>query len=246
MIDWHLRFLQQARWTAQLRAYLIQKAGIQPHHRVLEVGCGGGAVLQDFSAGSRVMGLDIDFSSLLIARYLIPSASLLCSDGHRLPLSSQSVDFSICHYFLMWVNGGEVLKEMRRITRRGGAIIAMAEPDYGGRIDHPPALSAIGHYQTQSLRDQGADPTTGRKIRGWFRDAGLINIESGVMAAQWANDQTYPQDLDMEWAVIRSDLQGYLAPEEIEALEKADRHAWLEGTRILFVPTFYAIGFVPR
>lgn len=245
MMDWHQRFLQQAQWTAHLRAYLIQKAGIQPHHRVLEVGCGSGAVLQDFSAGSHVMGLDIDFSSLLKARKFVPSASLLCADGHRLPFASQSLDFTICHYFLMWVNGSEVLHEMRRITRPGGAVIAMAEPDYGGRIDHPPALSAIGYYQTQSLRDQGADPATGRKIRGWFREAGLSNIESGVMAAQWNQDQPDPQELDMEWAVIRSDLEDYFAPDEINALEKTDRHAWEEGTRILFVPTFYAIGFVP-
>lgn len=245
MVDWHQRYQQQAQWTAQLRAYLTQKAGIQPHHRVVEVGCGGGAVLRDFSAGSRIFGLDIDFFSLEAASALLPYASLVCSDAHFLPFSSRSMDFTICHYFLMWVSGTEVLEEMIRITRRGGAVIAMAEPDYGGRIDYPSSLSTIGYYQTQSLRDQGADPLTGRKIRAWFQAAGLINIESGVMAAQWTKDQPHPQEFDLEWDVIRTDLEKYCPPDEIKALEKADRHAWQEGSRVLFVPTFYAIGFVP-
>lgn len=245
MIDWHQRYQQQAQWTAQLRAYLIQKAGIQPYHRVLEVGCGSGAVLREFSGKNRIFGLDIDFSSLQITQTLLPSASLICSDAHYLPFVSNIMDYCFCHFFLMWVNGANVLQEMIRITRSGGAVIAMAEPDYGGRIDYPSSLSAIGKYQIQSLRDQGADPFTGRKIRAWFETAGLIDIESGVMAAQWTKDQPHPQEIDLEWSVIRSDLENYCTPEEIEVLEKADRHAWLEGTRVLFVPTFYAIGFVP-
>ncbi len=245
MINWHQRFHQQAQWTAHLRAYLIQKAGIQNHHSVLEVGCGGGAALRDFSNRRRVFGLDIDFSSLKVAEALLPTASLLCGDAHFLPVSSKSVDFTICHFFLMWVNGAEVLKEMSRVTRPGGAVIAMAEPDYGGRIDYPSSLTTLGIYQAQSLCDQGADPHCGRKIRGWFHSVGLINVECGVMAAQWTEKNPQTDEFELEWTVLRSDLQNYLKPEELDALEKADRHAWLEGTRILFVPTFYAIGFVP-
>lgn len=245
MIDWHQRYTQQAQWTAPLRSYLIHKAGIKLHHRVLEVGCGSGAVLQDFSGCQQVLGLDIEYNSLKIAQKILPAATFICADAHFLPLESKSLDFTICHFFLMWANGADVIKEMCRITRSGGAVIAMAEPDYGGRIDHPPSLTTIGHYQTQSLRDQGADPFTGRKIRGWFQSAGLVNIECGVMAAQWTKNQPAPEEMILEWAVIRSDLENYLKPAELEALEKADRHAWEEGTRILFVPTFYAIGFIP-
>ncbi|MEW6180126.1 MAG: class I SAM-dependent methyltransferase [Chloroflexota bacterium] len=245
-MDWHQRFTQQARWTAQLRSYLTKKAGIHPHHRVLEVGCGSGAVLSDFKAHPFHFGLDINFENLHLARPRIATAQLTCGDAHHLPYPDGSMDFTICHFLLMWVNGEEAVKEMRRVTRRGGAVIAMAEPDYGGRIDFPPSLAAIGTYQTQSLRDQGADPYTGRKLRSWFRSAGLVEIETGVIGAQWQNKNIDLAEISLEWEVIRSDLQNYLPPEELQALETADVHSWQEGTRILFVPTFYAIGFVPR
>jgi ubiquinone/menaquinone biosynthesis C-methylase UbiE len=44
-MNWHNRFLQQAGWTRDLRTYLFAQAGIERARRVLEVGCGTGAVL---------------------------------------------------------------------------------------------------------------------------------------------------------------------------------------------------------
>jgi hypothetical protein len=46
-MDWHSRYLQQAGWTSKLRGYLFQRAGVDKASRVLEVGCGTGAVLKD-------------------------------------------------------------------------------------------------------------------------------------------------------------------------------------------------------
>ena len=46
-MDWHARYTQQANWTAQTRRYLYEKAGLSKTARVLEPGCGTGAVLVD-------------------------------------------------------------------------------------------------------------------------------------------------------------------------------------------------------
>ena len=45
MMNWHLRYIQQANWTRELREYLFQRTGMATAERVLEVGCGTGAIL---------------------------------------------------------------------------------------------------------------------------------------------------------------------------------------------------------
>jgi cyclopropane fatty-acyl-phospholipid synthase-like methyltransferase len=50
-VDWHARYLQQARWTRPLREYLYGKAGVDSARRVLEVGCGTGALLASSRRG---------------------------------------------------------------------------------------------------------------------------------------------------------------------------------------------------
>ena len=95
---------------------------------------------------------------------------------------------AFCHFLLLWVQSPQdILKEMKRVVQPGGAVLALAEPDYTGRIDYPPELEPLGRWQAESLRKQGADPDAGRKLRHWFVSAGITPIESGIMAGGWSN-----------------------------------------------------------
>ena len=57
-MDWHKRFVQQAGWTSELRNYLFKRAGLPAARRVLEVGCGSGAILSGLVTGAAIHGLD--------------------------------------------------------------------------------------------------------------------------------------------------------------------------------------------
>jgi hypothetical protein len=74
-----------------------------------------------------------------------------------------------------------------------------------------------------------------------FHQAGLQNIETGVLSGQWREPPSQV-DLDLEWAVLEADLRGMLSIQELTRLRQIDRQAWQSGERLLFVPTFYAIG----
>ena len=242
-MDWHARYSQQAGWTAQTRRYLYEKAGLKKASRVLEPGCGTGAVLADCPAGT-LNGLDWDHANLQIARQTVPSANLVQADAHTLPYADAVFDACLTHYFLLWVDAQRVLAEMLRVTRPGGVIMALAEPDYGGRVDYPAELAEIGRLQAESLARQGANIEMGRKLAELFVQAGLKNVTSGVMGGEWTQSLRNA-GWELEWDAIEADLAGSLDAARLSALRQLDSAAWQRGDRILFVPTFYAIGWVP-
>lgn len=251
--DWHNRFLQQAGWTRQLRRYLLERLQIAPAVRILEVGCGTGAITASLAEDTpaRVYGLDLNLSFLHLARQSDPGNRIAAGtrftagDALWLPFAGGQFQAVVCHFFLLWVpRAAGVLGEMARVACPGGAVIAFAEPDYGGRIDHPPALAELGRLQAVALRRQGADPDMGRQLSGLFHAAGLRDIETGLLGAQWQGSPSR-EAIDSEWAILEDDLAGSLPPTRLRELRQADDAARQSGQRVLFVPTFYALGFKP-
>jgi ubiquinone/menaquinone biosynthesis C-methylase UbiE len=244
--EWHLRFLQQARWTQDLRQYLFGRLGLLPNWKVLEVGCGSGAILSELADQAQAWGLDYNADWLPVARQSAPRSRLTVGDAHALPYATAGFDLTVCHYLLLWVaDPAQTLAEMRRVTRLGGAVLAMAEPDYGGRIDFPAELAVLGERQRQALRRQGAEPQAGRHLAGWLEQAGLQKVEVGVLGGQWRNVPT-TQDWENEWKILQADLAGEIGLQELLRLRRLDWEAWQKGVRILYVPTFYAWGRVPE
>jgi SAM-dependent methyltransferase len=244
-MNWHTRYLQQARWTENLRSYLFNKVGIAAAGRVLDLGCGTGALLGGLpvKAGAAVHGADLSLPAVIEASVHAPGARLLCADGASLPYADSTFDVVFCHFVLLWVREPlPVLEEMRRVTRAGGAVLALAEPDYGGRIDYPPPLEQLGRWQADSLRGQGADPIMGRKLAGLFARAGLRQVETGVLGGEWR--ASIPGERELEWDVLQADLAGKIPAQDIQKMKILDDEAWETGERVLFVPTFFAWGRV--
>jgi hypothetical protein len=129
------------------------------------------------------------------------------------------------------------------VTRSGGYILALAEPDYSARMDEPAELALLGRWQTASLQRQGADPALGGRLAKLFYQAGIRLIETGAIEGQ-GNDALTPAERELEWAVLENDLRGTIPIEEIQRLKKLDEGAWAHGKRILHVPTYFAWGQV--
>lgn len=241
IIDWHLRFTQQAAWTRDLRTYLFEAAGLASANRVLEAGCGTGAILADLPSGPSIHGIDIDRLRLRQARVHTPSARLACADARALPYPDGFFDIVFCHFLLLWVpEPGRALAEMVRVTRPGGHVLALAEPDHGARVDQPQELAVLGDWQRQALRRQGADPRLGAHLADLFDRAGLEVVEAGTLQAALAAPDE--DDWELEWQVLRSDLGDSVPARELERLRALDRQARRDGTRVLNVPTHFVWG----
>ncbi len=145
----------------------------------------------------------------------------------------------------MWVeNPAKALEEMIRITKPGGHIVAFAEPDYGGRIDFPPEFNDMKEYQISGLLKAGADPRMGRKLQSLFRESGLADIQTGVYEGKWEQKPSQ-EEIESEWQVLKEDLAGLLSPVELSELKTDEFAARENGSRLIYVPTFYSWGKVP-
>ena len=166
-MNWHRRYAQQANWTRELRSYIFERTGLRNAHHVLEAGCGTGAILSGLPEGPLVYGLDIDHEALIECKRHAPRAVLTEGDALSLPYPDRAFDIVYSHFLLLWVRDPlRALREIKRVTRQGGFVIAFAEPDYLQRIDKPRELMQLGKWQTDALRRQGADPGLGSAAGG--------------------------------------------------------------------------------
>jgi len=248
--EWHQRFKLQSQWTKTTREYIFQRTGCSTSSSILDVGCGTGAISGELiqSQIKHVFGIDLSPDFLKEAASMRPETQLNIADAHEMPFNEGVFDCTFCHYLLMWVaDPAKVIHEMKRVTKFGGAVMALAEPDYGGRIDYPEPLTTLNEWQTTALKNQGANPFMGRKLKALFHQSGLKNMEVGVIGAQWTED-IQQEELVSEWEIIQSDLMMLNNKSEVlktaDEIRKIDLAAWALGERILYVPTFYAFGIV--
>jgi ubiquinone/menaquinone biosynthesis C-methylase UbiE len=92
--------------------------------RVLDLGCGPGRDLAPWgvTAADEVTGLDIDSSSLAIARVKFPNRTYLQGVGESLPFENESFDRVICGVSLPYMNIPKVLAEIHRSLIPGGGL----------------------------------------------------------------------------------------------------------------------------
>lgn len=245
--EWHARFSTQAGWTEAVRRYLTADLSLDPGSNILDIGCGTGALLPFFEKAypaACLVGLDLNRAFLNLAS-AETTAKLIQGDAYWLPFPNGSFSLVYCHYFLLWLQSKDkVLREISRVLQPGGVVLVLAEPDYGGRIDYPELLGALGYLQTQSLIEQGIDPAAGRKLADLLLAAGFDQVTSGVIGSEW-NHQPGAHERASEWQVLSADLQNRISAAELAEFQRVDEQAWLEGRRILFVPTFFGRGEKP-
>ncbi len=118
-------------WAAieerQLPTYeeALRHVGLEPGHRVLDIGCGSGAFLRLASdRGARVFGLDASEALLELARRRLPHADLRAGEMERLPYESDSFDLVTgFNAFFFATDIVAALREAGRVVRAGCPIV---------------------------------------------------------------------------------------------------------------------------
>ena len=142
----------------------------------------------------------------------------------------------------MWVrDDGQALREMARVTKCGGAIIALAEPDYSKRISQPELLTQLGEMQTGALRSQGADVEMGGRLRSIFAESGLNVADEGFIRRESDQQKRQKAFLD-DLPILEKDLTRSIGHAETKRLVERARQLTKREAVSWYVPIHYAMG----
>ncbi|HUT73348.1 MAG TPA: methyltransferase domain-containing protein [Armatimonadota bacterium] len=238
--QWRRQLERQERWTRGLRSHLYRRVNLWAQQRVLEVGCGDGVVTAEAASRCRGRVIGLDRSRRLAAQARARGLPVVVGDAQRLPFADEAFDLVMCHMTLLWVEEpGLAVLEMARVTVPGGTVVALAEPDYGGRIDYPEDLT-VGALAAQALRREGAHPRIGRRLREMFVNAGFA-VEVGILNSIWGEPELRREFTD-EWELLESTAGDLVALGELEAMKRRELQALDDGIRTVFMPVLWAIG----
>jgi len=138
-----------------------------------------------------------------------------------------SSSFDVVHDRTLLVNipdPAAVVAEMTRLARPGGWVAGM-EPDLPGLLCHPPlpAWDRPAEISVAAFQADGADPCTGRRVPGLFRQAGLTDVGAEVRA------ELYPAGHSRR--IIRLDLVRNMRVKIVSQAIAGERGAGRTGPR---------------
>ena len=124
--------------------YLCSLLNPKPGERILEVGCGGGALLELCKeCGAEPVGLDTNQRALRLVRKHESSATVVQANGLTLPVEDNSFDGVVGQHIIEHFDDGDaLLREWHRVLRPGGRVVLVTpnakypDPDLFYDPDH--------------------------------------------------------------------------------------------------------------
>lgn len=173
----------------RLRALLLDAAGVGEGHRVVEAGCGTGALLADAAVrvgpAGEVVGVDpqpilVARAQARIARDRLAWARALDGTAEALPVPDGWADAALAQTVLIHLAPAVLdvaIAEMVRAARPGGRVASLDQDGDTWTIDHP-NRDLTRRVVAFNSDQRYADGWTGRRLRRFFLDAGLGRVET--------------------------------------------------------------------
>jgi len=163
----------------------------------------------------------------------------VAADAAALPFRDGVFDAVVVAFVLVWLaKPAAFLNEAGRVLKADGIFAALAEPDYEGAIDYPPAASTRDEV-ARAVVQWGGDPAAGRKLPALLSRAGFDVFSLGVLnsawtAARWAAEEK------QELKLLETLLEPTTDRRRLPSAARARAKAISKGERCYFLPIFYA------
>ena len=181
--DAYMRFM--GKYSERLAARFADLAGIGPGRRVLDVGCGPGALTAELVSrvgADAVSAVEPSASFVAAARERLPEVDVRQSAAEQLPFPDDAFDAALAqlvvHFMAEPVKG---LGEMGRVTRPGGVVAACVWDHAGGRGPLTAFWSAARELDPAADGESGLAGVRAGHLAGLFAQAGLGGIQAATL-----------------------------------------------------------------
>jgi 2-polyprenyl-3-methyl-5-hydroxy-6-metoxy-1,4-benzoquinol methylase len=170
---------------------LLQRAGIAPGMRCLDVGCGGGDISVELARlvapSGRVVAIDLDEVKIDIARGEAAAQQVSGLDYRVANLEDCDFgeEFDVAHARLVLSHlrkPGETLTKIRSALKPGGIVIVV-DTNFHGLFSHPDSAAVRSHVKlyAETLKRRNGDADIGLRLPELLSQAGFEDIHLSVV-----------------------------------------------------------------
>lgn len=176
------------RYAVLLAPQFADAAGVRPGQRVLDVGCGTGALTGELvrRVGSDgVSALDPSESLSAAVRDRYPGVDVEHGSAERLPFADGHFDATLAQLVVHFMSDpGAGVAEMRRVTRSDGVVAACVWDHAGGTGPLSPFWDVVREFDPDVTDESGLVGSRGGDLAGLFESAGLREVEETALTAR--------------------------------------------------------------
>jgi len=237
--EYYEEFLREMEFTKPFRKRLYEEIGLKDARRVLEVGCRKGILSKELRSETeaQIAAIDSNHINIADASELVKGVEFFRETADKLSMRDDSFDIVFCHYFFLWKpKPFGTLMELRRVCKKGGYVVALAEPDYLGWIENPDL--GLGNYHKLTIEQHGGDPSVGRKLLSIFSSGGLetsIHVNTRI----WLHEEL-EGCIEKEWTNIFN--VGLISEDEYKNKIEEEKKLIADKLRVIAFPVFTAVG----
>jgi SAM-dependent methyltransferase len=173
------------RYSIPLAQRFADFAGVASGVRVLDVGCGPGALTHELVGrlgADAVSAVDPSESFVAAAKERLPGVAVQQATAEQLPFGDGRFDAALAQLVVHFMSDpGSGLREMRRVTRAGGTIAACVWDHAGGRGPLSPLWDAARELDSSVEGESSLAGARRGQLAELFESTGLHEIRAGEL-----------------------------------------------------------------
>ena len=184
--DAYGRFM--GRFSSPLAVEFLDLVGPQQGDRVLDVGCGPGAlttVLVERLGASHVWAIDPSEPFVASLSERMPTVDVRLGSAEDLPFEDDSFDLALAQLVVHFMRDPAAgLREMARVTRPGGVMAASVWDHAGDRGPLTPLWQAVAEVHPGARNESGLAGAREGDLVALFESAGLVDVEPSSLTVR--------------------------------------------------------------